>query len=104
MLDGIEKTASESVVMIHSIKRLMQEYKILIRNNYPKMYSQDLLNNLFKYPYTKIEFIQSDLQVSRNTAIRYLEELVKSTILVKHKIRRENFYENRELFKLLSEK
>jgi Fic family protein len=104
MLDGVEKTASESVVMIHSIKRLMQEYKILIRNKYPKMYSQDLLNNLFKYPYTKIEFIQSDLQVSRNTAIRYLEELVKSDILVKHKIGRKNFYENRELFKLFSEK
>jgi Fic family protein len=82
----------------------MQEYKILIRNKYPKMYSQDLLNNLFKYPYTKIEFIQSDLQVSRNTAIRYLEELVKSDILVKHKIGRKNFYENRELFKLFSEK
>lgn len=104
MLDGIEKTASESIVLINSIKHLMQEYKILIRSKYPKMYSQDLLNNFFKYPYTKIEFIQSDLQVSRNTAIRYLEELVKADILVKHKIGRENFYENRELFKLLSRK
>jgi Fic family protein len=102
MLDGIEKTATETVVLIHSIKRIMQEYKILIRSQYPKIYSQDLLNNLFKYPYTKIEFIQSDLQVSRNTAIRYLEELVKSKVLIKHKIGRENFYENRELFKLLS--
>lgn len=104
MLDGIEKTAKESIVLIHSIQRLIQEHKILIRNLYPKMYSQDLLNNLFKYPYTKIEFIQSDLQVSRNTAIRYLEELVNSKILVKHKIGRENFYENQKLFKLLSGK
>lgn len=104
MLDGVEKTASETVLLINSMKRLMQEYKMLIRSRYPKMYSQDLLNNLFKYPYTKIEFIQSDLQVSRNTAIRYLEELVKADILVKHKIGRENFYENRELFKLLSGK
>lgn len=104
MLDGVEKTASETVILINSIKHLMQEYKMLIRSKYQKMYSQDLLNNLFKYPYTKIEFIQSDLQVSRNTAIRYLEELVKADILVKHKIGRENFYENRELFKLLSGK
>lgn len=104
MLDGVEKIASETVILINSMKRLMQEYKILIRSKYPKMYSQDLLNNLFKYPYTKIEFIQSDLQVSRNTAIRYLEELVKANILIKHKIGRENFYENRELFKLLSGK
>jgi len=102
MLDGVEKTANESVVLINAIKKLMQQYKQRIRNDFPKMYSQDLLNNLFKYPYTKIEFMQNDLQVSRNTAIRYLEELVKGNVLVKHKIGRENFYENVSLFKLLS--
>jgi Fic family protein len=102
MLDGIEKTASETIVLVNNIKTLMQEYKLLIRSKYVKMYSQDLLNNLFKYPYTKIEFIQSDLHVSRNTAIRYLEELVKAGILIKHKIGRDNFYENKALFKLLS--
>jgi len=102
MLDGIEKTASETIVLVDNIKTLMQEYKLLIRSKYVKMYSQDLLNNLFKYPYTKIEFIQSDLHVSRNTAIRYLEELVKAGILIKHKIGRDNFYENKALFKLLS--
>lgn len=104
MLDGVEKTANESIVLINNIRKLMQEYKHLIREKYPKMYSQDLLNNLFKYPYTKIEFIQTDLQVSRNTAIRYLEELVIEKILIKHKIGRENFYENHALFKLLSGK
>lgn len=104
MLDGVEKTANESIVLINNIRKLMQEYKHLIREKYPKMYSQDLLNNLFKYPYTKIEFIQIDLQVSRNTAIRYLEELVQEKMLIKHKIGRENFYENYLLFKLLSGK
>ncbi len=102
ILDGVEKTANESVILIKAIKKLMEEYKHRIRKQYPKMYSQDLLNNLFKYPYTKIEFIQADLQVSRNTAIRHLEQLVKEKILVKHKIGRGNYYENRELFKLLS--
>ena len=65
------------------------------------MYSQDLINNLFKYPYTKIEFIQHDLQVSRNTAIRYLDALMADDFLVKHKLGRENFYLNRRLFALL---
>ena len=102
VLDGVEKTATESLVLINAIKNLMLQYKQLIRNAYPKMYSQDLLNNLFKYPYTKIEFIQSDLGVSRNTAIRYLEQLVNANILKKHRIGRENFYENIELFRLLS--
>jgi Fic family protein len=102
MLEGVESTAKEAVVLIESIRALMQENKRLIRSSHPKMYSPELLNNLFRHPYTKIEYIQSDLQVSRNTAIRYLEQLVAEGILVKHRIGRENFYENRELFRLLS--
>jgi Fic family protein len=102
MLEGIEKTAKEGIRLIQALRLLMQEQKNQIRNTFPKMYSQDLLNSLFKYPYTKIEYIQEDLQVSRNTAIRYLEDLVKEGIVVKHKLGRENYYENRKLFKLLS--
>lgn len=101
ILDGIEKTASDTVILIAAIKNLMQEYKQHIRSNYPKLYSQDLLNNLFKYPYTKIEFLQADLHISRSTAIRYLDILVKEGILVKHKIGRDNFYLNAALFSLL---
>ena len=101
MLDGIEQTAIESVILISALKKLMQEYKQQIRTKYSKMYSQDLINNLFKYPYTKIEYIQHDLQVSRNTAIRYLDALMADDFLVKHKLGRENFYLNRRLFALL---
>ncbi|MBP7555158.1 MAG: Fic family protein [Chitinophagaceae bacterium] len=102
MLDGIEKTATETVLLIAAIKSLMQQYKLQIRSNYPKLYSQDLLNNLFKYPYTKIEFLQADLRISRSTAIRYLDTLVKAGILTKHKIGRDNFYLNKELLGLLT--
>lgn len=104
ILDNIEQTARESVETIAQIRKLMQQYKHQIRSQYPAIYSQDLLNNLFKYPYTKIEFIQQDIGVSRNTAIRYLETLVKDNILVKHKIGRENYYINQALFTLLSSK
>lgn len=53
--------------------------------------NQDLINNLFKYPYIKIELIQCNLQVSRDTAIRYLEALAVENLLVKHTLGRENF-------------
>jgi Fic family protein len=101
MLKGVEETANESVLLIASIKKLMMQYKQQIRSKHQKIYSQDLLNNLFKYPYTKIEFIQRDLRVSRSTAIRYLEALVKEGILIKQKIGRDNFYLNEALFALL---
>lgn len=102
MLDGIEKTAAASVTLITSIKELMQHYKQQIRNNHPKLYSQDLLNNLFKYPYTKIEFLQNDLQISRSTAIRYLNTLVEAGFLTKHKVGRDNFFLNAKLLVLLT--
>lgn len=102
MLNGVEQTAAESIVLINNIKNLMQQYKKDIRSQFPKMYSQDLLNNLFKYPYTKIEFIQRDLGVSRNTSIRYLEALVAADLLQKKKVGRNNFYLNEPLFTLLS--
>lgn len=102
MLDGIEKTAAASVTLITSIKELMQHYKQQIRNNHPKLYSQDLLNNLFKYPYTKIEFLQNDLQISRSTAIRYLDTLVEAGFLTKHKVGRDNFFLNAKLLRMLT--
>ncbi len=104
MLDGIQQTAAESIVLISNIKRIMQEYKQKIRIELPKIYSQDLLNNLFKYPYTKIDYLQTDLEISRNTAIRYLEALQKHGLVKKQRIGRDNFYINEPLFKLLADK
>ena len=102
MLDGVEQTANESIVLISRIKIMMQQYKQTIRTQLPKMYSQDLLNNLFKYPYTKIEYLERDLDISRSTAIRYLKELENLNLLVKQKIGRDNFYINKQLFDLLA--
>ncbi len=102
MLSGIEQTAIESIKLIGNIKNLMQYYKQTIRTELPKIYSQDLLNNLFKYPYTKIEFLEKDLNISKRTATRYLESLIKNSLLQKQKVGRDNFYLNKKLFALLS--
>ena len=100
MLAGVEQTASEGIRLIQEIKRLMQEYKHQIRSKLPKIYGQDLLNNLFCHPYTKIEFVQRDLEVSRVTATRYLELLTEAGFVEKHKMGRNNYYVNRPLFEL----
>jgi Fic family protein len=104
MLDGIETTARETIETVSHIKTLMQDYKHRIRSEFPKMYSQDLLNNLFRHPYTKIEFVINDLQVSRLTATRYLEKLSESGFLEKQKIWRTNYYINQPLLQLFLHK
>jgi Fic family protein len=101
MLDSIEQISKETIVLIGKIRDLIFEYKNLLRNNY-KFYSQDLLNNLFKHPYTKIEFIENDLGVSRITASKYLNQLAKDKILKKEKLGTGNYYVNEKLIKILT--
>ena len=103
MIHGIEKTSRETIELIIQIRELMMEYKHKLRDNY-KFYSQDLLNNLFKHPYTKIEFIVNDLNVSRITAANYLNKLAGDGILRKERIGTGNYYINEKLFDLLSKR
>jgi hypothetical protein len=73
------------------------------RDNY-KFYSQDLLNNIFKHPYTKIEFVVNNLDVSRLTAANHLNKLSNDNMLRKDKLGTGNYYINKELFKLLTKR
>lgn len=100
MLEGVERTARQTIWIIRRIKEIMMAYKHRIREEMPKIYSQDLLNNLFRHPYTKIESIQTDLQVSRLTAAKYLEQLTERGLIEKHKIGRYNYYVNRPLMNI----
>lgn len=102
MLEGIEQTSQQTIVLIQGIKELMQHHKHKLRSELPKIYSQDLINNLFRHPYTKIEFVMDELQITRKTAARYLEELVKIELLSKHKIWKDNYYLNDALYELLA--
>lgn len=101
MLDSVEQVSKETIVLITKIKALIFEYKNLLRSNY-KFYSQDLLNNLFMHPYTKIEFIENDLGVSRITASKYLNLLAKDGILKKEKLGTGNYYINIKLIEILT--
>jgi Fic family protein len=100
MLHGVESTARQTIWIINSIKTIMMDYKHSIRNEFPKIYSQDLLNNLFRHPYTKIEYVQNDLRVSRLTATKYLALLSENGFLRKAKIGRYNYYINEPLMNL----
>jgi Fic family protein len=93
LLDAVEHTAAQAITTIQAIKAALFDYKHRIRAGY-KFYSQDLINNLFMHPYTKIEFVQRDLQVSRLTATKYLDALAQGGFLHKQKIGRGNYYIN----------
>ncbi|MEO7455746.1 MAG: Fic family protein [Gemmatimonadaceae bacterium] len=101
MLRGVEDTAGETIATINDIQAALLDYKQRLRARC-KFYSQDLVNNLFQHPYTKIEFVVRDLSVSRLTATKYLEQLTADGFLAKHRHGRSSFYMNVGLVDVLT--
>jgi len=101
MLTAVETTARQGIATIHAIKAALLDVKHRIRERH-RFYSQDLINNLFLHPYTKIDFLKADLSVSRLTAAKYLDALVSDGILEKRKIGRSNYYVNTRLYAILT--
>jgi Fic family protein len=100
MITGVEEIAIETSNLIKEIKIQMSNMKNELRNNY-KFYSQDLLNHLFKQPYTKIEYLVSELNISRVTASGYLNKLAADGVLKKQKVGKSNYYINENLVRIL---
>ena len=101
MLTAVETTSEHTIRTITDIRQALLDYKHQIRAGF-KFYSQDLINNLFMHPYTKIEFVQKDLNVSRLTATKYLDVLTDARLLRKMKVGRTNYYINVALNAILT--
>jgi len=103
MLKAVEVISLETQKLIWQIKTEMQEMKNTLRSKY-KFYSQDLLNHLFKYPYTKIDFVQNALGVSRPTASQYLNTMAEDEVLHCIQQGRNKYYVNLKLMNTLQRK
>ncbi len=103
MLEAVAQTAEKTVELVKAIDRAWSYYKANIKAKLASIYSQDLLNNLFFHPYTKIEFLMKDLNLkSRITATKYLDTLSEDGFLHKAKIGRSNYYINVALMEILT--
>jgi Fic family protein len=101
ILEGIKQTALESVKKIKDIRNLIQDTKNELREKCPKLYSKDLLEILFKHPYTKINFLVTELGITRKTASLHLKAIEEVGILESVKIGRDVYFINKKLFNLL---
>jgi len=100
MLEAVADTAQTTLALVEGIRSQMASVKQRLRDDLPNLYSQDLLNNLFRHPYTRIEFIVTDLKVSRQTAAKYLDLLAEKGFVAKHRSGRSNYYVNADLVRL----
>lgn len=104
MLQAVAETAETTLELVEGIRGQMAETKHRMRTELPKIYSQELLNNLFRHPYTRIEYVQNDLGLkARQTASKYLDTLADAKIVEKHQSGRNNYYINTNLVRLFLE-
>lgn len=101
MLEAVAETAQQAVQLVGGMRDLMAETKRRMRTDLPKLYSQDLLNNLFRHPYTRIEFVQQDLGITRQTAARYLRQLAHIGLVQEHSQGKHIYFINTPLVQLL---
>ena len=103
MLNAVADTSRDTLRLVENIRSLMAEYKDAIRNKLPRIYSHELLNALFRHPYTRVASMQRDIQVSRPTATKYLILLTSEGLLSKRRTGRADYYVNTRLVDLFRE-
>lgn len=101
LLKGVEETAAQTIGLVKDISKLMDEYKKKLKPAFGAQYKQELLNNLFYHPYTKIDYMMDDMHVKTpKTAANYLDRIVEMGLLKKVKMGTSNYYINTELMDL----
>lgn len=101
ILQGIEETAEETLLLVKKINKLIEGTAEEIREKLPGIYSRELIDLLFFEFYTKIGYIEEGLNISRKTAAKYLSSLEEEGFLVSEKVGRERIYLNKELFRIV---
>lgn len=102
ILKGVEQTSIATIQRIKEIDLAMKASAEILQKGANKIYSKDLIEILFAYPYTKIESLEKGLKIHRHTASNYLKTCEKLGILQSIKRGRKKYFINSKLFEILS--
>ena len=98
MLDAVASTAQQTFGQVVRIRALMEEVRRKVQQDAPGIYSKDLVELVFRQPYTKIQFLVDAQLAKRQTASAYLKTLADLGVLRAVKQGREVYYVNDALF------
>ena len=102
MLDAVEQTSVRTQRQITDILALMETVRERVQREAPGVYSKDLIEQIFRQPYCKIQFLERAGMGTRQTCAKYLRELERLGVLQGQKMGREVVFINGALFDLLT--
>jgi Fic family protein len=101
MLDMVEQTALKGRAQITAIENLMNTMAAEIQQKLPKIYSKDLMEELFRLPYTKRHQLEKAGLGNLKTVGNYLKELENQGFLKSEQLGKEKLYLNFRLLEVL---
>ncbi|SEI00101.1 Fic family protein [Paenimyroides aquimaris] len=104
MLDMIEETSNKGLERLNKITTTMDKTANEIKIKLPKIYSKDLVEILFRLPYTKRQHLINENIGNPKTVGSYLQTLEENGFLKSVKVGKEKLYLNQRLLKILEEK
>ena len=104
MLDMIESTSLNGLIRLKAIITLMQKMSDEIKNQLPKVYTKDLIEIIFKLPYTKRQSLIDGGMGTPKTVGNYLMALENKGFLKSVKVGKEKLYLNHRLMEILEKK
>ncbi len=102
VLAAVEQTSRETAHTIETINTLIGNVITHAQGKTKAIERKGFVDLLFKWPYCKINIVEEELQCSRITSTKYLNEITELGLLERRKIGREYYYINSNLMNLLS--
>ena len=101
MLDIVESTAEKRLILLEEILALMETMSLQVKEKLPKAYSKELIEILFRLPYTKRQHLIDAKLGTPKTVGNYLRDLELKGFLKSVKVGKEKLYLNYRLMQLL---
>lgn len=101
MLEMISFTAKKGLKLLEQVNQLMQTYTEEVKSALPKVYSKELIEILFKLPYTKRQYLINAGLGTPKTVGNYLNELEEAGFLTSEKVGKEKLYLNFRMMEVL---
>ena len=101
MLDMVEETSKKGLEQLNKITFTMNKTSNEIKSKLPKIYSKDLIEILFRLPYTKRQHLIDENIGNPKTVGNYLQKLEENGFLKSIKVGKEKLYLNEPLLKIL---
>lgn len=102
MLRAVEETAQWTSAKIAAIKALAEHTVQYVKQQRPKIYSRELVDTIFEQPYCRIANLVDNGVAQRQSASKYLHELVQLGVLREVMMGKEKLFVHPKLMLLLS--